>query len=184
MRRMFLRQMTQDDLTKLVGDRPRKAKEPLTDLRAFGVLMSFFVGLAVVGFATFVLLAWLAWESHAFGPRDLRYLVFIRGTLIERVGIVHAEPGTVRYGGQGRDGDAPGHARAHYTSPVAANVLLTRFAERCRAIGLQVKLSEQPSPDGSRPMTCSRQTGDEFALAISVRTATPTEVLMSEEIED
>ena len=179
MRRSFPRQMTQDDLTKLVGERPPKVRKPLTDLQAFGIVMSFFVGLATFGLAAFVLLAWLAWESHEFGPKDLRYLVFIRGTLIERVGTIDAQPG-----GQGRDGNAPGYARASYTSPVAAGALLTRFAERCKAVGLQVKVNDKPSSDGSRSMTCSRQAGDEFALGVSVGAATPTEVAMGEDIED
>ncbi len=184
MRRSFPRQMTQDDLTKLVGERPPKVRKPLTDLQAFGVVMSFFVGLATFGLAAFVLLAWLAWESHEFGPKDLRYLVFIRGTLIERVGTIDAQPGTVIYRGQGRDGNAPGYARASYTSPVAASALLTRFAERCKAVGLQVKVNDKPSSDGSRSMTCARQAGDEFALGVSVGAATPTEVAMGEDIED
>jgi hypothetical protein len=33
-------------------------------------------------------------------------------------------------------------------------------------------------------MTCARQTGDEFALGVSVGAASPTEVAMGEDIED
>jgi hypothetical protein len=43
------------------------------------------------------------------------YLLFIRGTLIERVGIIDARPGTLIHGGQGRDGNAPGCAHARPT---------------------------------------------------------------------
>jgi hypothetical protein len=62
--------------------------------------------------------------------------------------------------------------------------LLTRIAERCKAVGLLVKVNEQPSSDGSRGMTCSRKAGDEFALGVSVAATTPTEVMMGEDIED
>lgn len=184
MRRIFRRQMTQDDLTKLVGERPRKVRKPLTDLQAFGVVMSVFVSLAAVGVAAFALLAWLAWESHEFGPKDLRYLVFIRGSLTERVGAIGAERGTVIYGGQGRDGNAPGYARARFTSAVEADALLARFADRCKVVRLQVRRGEQPSSDGNRWITCGRQADDEFALGISVRAGTPTEVWMGEDLED
>jgi hypothetical protein len=184
MRRIFPRQMTHDDLTRLIGERPPKVGKPLTDLQAFGVVMSLFVALATVGLAAFAVLAWLGWESHEFGPRDPRYLVFVRGTLIERVGTIDAAPGSVIYGGQGRDGNAPAYARARYTSPVAANALLARFAERCRAVGLQAKVDEQPASDGSRSITCGREAGDAFALGISVGATAPTEVLMDEDIED
>lgn len=185
MRRIFLRQrVTQDDLTKLFGERKPKARKPLTDLKAFGAVMSFFVGLAAAGFAAFALLAWLAWESHEFGPKDLRYLLFVRGTLIERVGIIDAQPGTLMYGGQGRDGTAPGYARARYTSSVEAGALLARFIERCKALGLYVKLGDQTSPDGTRSTSCGREAKDDFHVGITVREGRPTEVTMGEDFND
>jgi hypothetical protein len=184
MRRIFLRQMTHDDLNKLVGERPWKVKKPLTDLQAFGVVMSIFVGLAAAGLGTFVFLAWIAWSDHEFGPRDLRYLFFIRGTLAERVGPIDADQSTVRYRGQGRDGTASGYIRISYTSPVDGNALLSRFADRCRAVGLQVKMSEQPMSDGRRGMSCGRNAADEYDLGIALTLTKPAEVVMSEDIED
>jgi hypothetical protein len=184
MRRIFLRQMTHDDLNKLVGERPRKAKKPLTDLQAFGVVMSIFVGLAAAGLGAFVLLAWIAWGDHEFGPRDLRYLAFIRGTLAERVGPIDADQSTVRYRGQGRDGTASGYIRISYTSPADGNALLARFADRCKAVGLRAQVDEQPMSDGRRGMTCGRTADDEFNLGIAVTMTKPAEVVMSEDIED
>jgi hypothetical protein len=185
MRRIFLRQMTHDDLTKLIGERRPKVKKPLTDLRAFGVVISILVGVAAVGVCAFALLAWLAWDNHEFGPRDLRYLVFIRGTLTERVGAIDAEPGTVSYRGQGRDGTASGYIRASYTSAVDGTALLARFAERCKAVGLpHVKLNEQPSADGGRTLVCGRNADDEYVLGVTVNPTKPTEVVMAEDIED
>jgi hypothetical protein len=185
MRRIFLRQMTHDDLTKLVGERPPKVKKPLTDLQAFGVVMSIVVGLAATGLGAFAFLAWIAWGDHTFGPRDLRYLFFIRGTLTERVGVIDAEPGSLSYRGQGRDGTASGYIRASYTSAVDGNMLLARFAERCKAVGLKhVEVSAQPLPDGGRAMTCGRSADDEYSLGIRVGATTPTEVVMAEDVED
>ena len=177
--------MTHDDLTKLIGERPRKPKKPLTDLQAFGVVMSIIVGLAVTGLGAFVFLAWIAWGDHEFGPRDLRYLFFIRGTLTERVGTIDAAPGSVIYRGQGRDGTASGYVRASYTSPVEAGALLGRVAERCKAVGLpHVKQNEQASSDGGRTLVCGRGADDEYALGITVSGTNPTEVVMGEDIED
>lgn len=185
MRRIFLRQMTHDDLTKLVGKRSPKVKKPLSDLQAFGVVISIFVGLAAALLCMAALIAWLAWSDHTFGPRDLRYLVFIRGTLTERVGAIDAEPGTLSYRGTGRDGTASGYIRASYTSAVDATTLLTRFAERCRAVGLQhVKLNERVSSDGTRTLVCGRSADDEYALGINVSATMPTEVVLAEDIED
>lgn len=184
MRRMYLRQMTHDDLSKLIGERRPKRKKPLTDLQAFGVIMSVFVGLAVLGLASFVFVAWLAWDDHTFAPNDLRYWAFIRGTLTERVGAIDAEPGTLIYRGRGRDGTAPGFIAAQYKSPVDAGALLERFAQRCRAVGLHAKVNKTPSSDGSRKLSCGRTAGAEYALYVSVEGAAPAAVFMSEEIED
>lgn len=184
MRRIFLRQMTHDDLNKLLGDRPRKIRKPLSDLQAFGVVMSVFVGLAAAGMCMVALIAWLAWSDHEFGPRDIRYLVFIRGTLAERVGPIDADPDTVRYRGQGRDGTASGYIRVSYRSSVDGAALLARFADRCKAVRLQVKMSEQPMSDGRRGMTCGRTADDEYDLGIAVSMTSPAEVVMSEDIED
>ena len=118
-------------------------------------------------------------------PRDLRYLFFIRGTLTERVGVIEAEPGSLSYRGQGRDGTASGYIRANYTSSLDGNVLLARFAERCKAVGLKhVEVSQQPSADGSRTMNCGRSAEDEFGLGITVSATKPAEVVMAEDIED
>ncbi|MDQ8726236.1 hypothetical protein [Bradyrhizobium sp. LHD-71] len=185
MRRIFVRQRTtQQDLVRLFGERKPKARKPLTDLQAFGVIMSFFVCLSAIGFATFAVLAWLAWERHEFGPNDLRYLVFVRGSLVERIGAIDAEPGTLVYEGQGRDGTAPGFVHAHYTSRVEANALLTRIAERCRSLGLQVKVQDRTSSDGTRYASCGRTPNDEFDVGIGVRAGSLTEVTMGQDVDD
>jgi hypothetical protein len=185
MRRFFIRERTtQDGLTKLFGARKPKVRRPLTDLQASGVVLSVFVGLAAAGVAAFVLLAWLAWESHEFGDRDLRYLVFVRGTLLERVGVIDAQPGTVVYGGQGRDGTASGLTSARYTSSVEGQVVLMHFADRCKAVGLRVTVREPEAGETFRIATCGRTANDEFPVGINVRGANPTEVVMIEYIDD
>lgn len=184
MRRIFARQTTQQDLTKLFGERKPKARRPLSDLRAFGVFLSFVVGLAAAGLAVFVVLAWLAWDRHEFGPKDLRYLLFVRGSLIERIGILHAQPGTLTYVGQGRDGDAPGFVRAQYTAKVDADVLMARFLERCKALGLHGQAVGQTSSDGTRYASCGRWVGDDFEVGLGVSAAHPTGVTMAEDIDD
>lgn len=184
MRRIFIRQRTTQVVARLFGERKPAAKKPLTDLQAFGVVMSVFVGLAAAGFAAFALLAWLAWERHEFGPKDLRYLLFVRGTLVERIGAVDARPGTLTYVGRGRDGTAPGYVHARYASSVEADALLARIVDRCRALGLQVKLQERTSSDGTRYASCGRTADDEFDVGIGVRAGSPTEVTMGQDIDD
>jgi hypothetical protein len=185
MRRIFIRQKsTQDDLTKLFGERLPKSGKPLTDLRAFGVVVSIFVGLAATGVAAFLVVAWLAWESHTFGPKDLRYLVFVRGSLMERVGIIAAQPGTLIYRGQGRDGNAPGYVRAEYASPLEASALFARFVERCRLLGLQVKQRAQVSTEGERAASCGRRDDDDYHVHMSVLPGSPTKVFLGEDIDD
>jgi hypothetical protein len=166
------------------GEHKLKIRKPLTGLKAFGLVASVFVGVAASGLAAFLVLAWLAWESHRFGPRDLRYLVFVRGTLIERVGTIDAQPGTVMYAGQGRDGNAPGYARAHYTSQVAADVLFARLLERCRSLGLQVREKGPASAEGERSASCGREADDDYHVHFSVRPGGPTEVFMGGDIDD
>lgn len=184
MRRILRQRANQDDVVKLFGDRKPKARKPLTDLQAFGVVMSLFVALGAVGVAAFAVLAWLAWDEHEFGENDPRYLVFVRGTLIERIGVIDAQPGTVVYRGQSRDGNAPPFLRARYTSSIGASELFERFAARCRELSLQVRPREQPSSDGARLLSCGVEGKDDFHAHISVRAARPTEVLMGEEFED
>lgn len=185
MRRIFIRERTtQDGLTALFGARKPNTRKPLSDLQAFGIVLSFFVGLAALGFAALALLTWLAWNSHEFGPRDLRYLLFVRGSLIERVGVIDAQPGTLVYGGQGRDGNAPGFVRAQYISPVEGKLLLIRFAERCRALGLHANVREPKPPEDVRSASCGRTADDDFPVYIRVSGGKATEVGMSEDLED
>ena len=165
-------------------ERAPKAGKPMTALKAFGAIVSLFAGLAVLGFAAFVALAWLAWSSHSFGPRDLRYLVFVRGTLVERVGAIDAQAGTLVYSGHGRDGNAPGYVRAHYTSLAAADVLYARLLERCRSLGLQIREKRQAAAQGELSASCGREADDEYHVHFSVRQSRPTEVVMGEDIND
>lgn len=152
--------------------------------KVLGEVLAVFAGLAAIGLAGFLAVAWLAWKSHTFGPRDLRYLVFVRGTLIERVGAVDAQPGTLMYSGQGRDGNAPGYARARYTSLVSADVLYARLLERCRMLGLQIRERTPASSPGELSASCGRKADDEYHVHFSVRPSRPTEVLMGEDIDD
>lgn len=173
-----------DQLAGHTGEHVPNVMKPRTALKAFGVVVSLFAGLAAIGLAGFLAVAWLAWTSHSFGPRDLRYLVFVRGTLIERVGAIDAQQGTLMYTGQGRDGNAPGYARAHYTSLAAADVVYAHLLERCRLLGLQVREKARALSEGELSASCGRVADDEYHVHFSVRSGRPTEVLMGEEIDD
>jgi hypothetical protein len=150
------------------GERGAKTKKPLTDLQAFGIIMLCFAGLATAGVAVLALGAWLAWNSHDFSPRDLRYLLFVRGTLLERIGVIDAEAATLRYGGQGRDGNAPGYTRANYKSKLEPVPLLTRFATRCEALGLRATWQEHRPGESFRTVSCGRLPDDDFPVHMSV----------------
>jgi hypothetical protein len=166
------------------GEYKPKIRQPLTNLQAFGVVVSLFAGVAGLGFTVFLALAWFAWETHRFGQRDLRYLVFVRGTLIERVGIIDAQPGTLRYIGQGRDGNAPGYLRAHYTSQADAEALFGRLLERCRSLKLTVREGDPAASEGERSASCGREAANDYHVHFSVRSGRPTEVFMGEDIDD
>ena len=86
--------------------------------------------------------------------------------------------------GQGRDGNAPGYARAHYTSLAAADVLYARLLERCRSLGLKVNEKAHRSSPGELSASCGREVDDEYNVHFHVRKGQPTEVLMGEEIND
>jgi hypothetical protein len=185
MRRSFMGQQPEpDERGARSGDLAPKNKKPLSTLKAFGVVVSVFAGLAAIGLAGFLAVAWLAWSSHSFSPRDLRYLVFVRGTLIERVGAIDAQPGTLMYTGQGRDGNAPGYARARYTSLAPADVVYAHLIERCRLLGLQIREKAREASEGESSASCGRGADDEYHVHFSVRSGRPTEVLMGADIDD
>jgi hypothetical protein len=185
--REFMRGIRSGETTEAGSERKREPKKPLTGLQAFGIIVACFVCLIAAAVAVLALLTWLAWNSHQFGPRDLRYLLFVRGTLIERVGIIDARPDTLVYGGQGRDGNAPGYARADYISPVEANALLARFVERCGALGLHAQVREHRAGETVRSASCGRGAADEFPVHMSVDLDGPAEatrVGMMQETDD
>lgn len=185
MRRSFFHERPKgEELIGPSGKQAARVRKPQPALKAFGVVASVFAVLAATGLAGFWAITWLAWTSHSFTPRDLRYLVFVRGTLIERVGAVDATPGTLIYSGQGRDGNAPGYTRARYVSGIPADLLYARLLERCRSLGLQIREKDQSPSEGRRSASCGREADDEYHVHFSVRAGHPTEVLMGEDIDD
>jgi hypothetical protein len=104
--------------------------------------------------------------------------------VIERVGAVDAQHGTLMYSGQGRDGSAPGYTRAHYTSLAAADVVFAHLLERCRLLGLQTTEKAKTASEGELSASCGRAADDDYHVHFSVRSGRPTEVSMAEDIDD
>jgi hypothetical protein len=67
---------------------------------AVGILGS----IAVLLVGGFLLLSWVAFARHEFGSGDPRYLMFVRGTWTEQIGLISPQPGSVRFQAEGPDG--------------------------------------------------------------------------------
>jgi hypothetical protein len=103
--------------------------------------------LAAVPYALLWLLFWSAsgsWDMEGTG--SLRHWLLVKGSLLDRLGVVAQTDKPARYSVRFQEGTFPGWRVAGYESSAVPEQVVATYARRCTAFGLRV--IKRPPADG------------------------------------
>jgi hypothetical protein len=133
-------------------------KAPRQSVRV--LLRSFLTIVAVAGimialpFAFVAALFWAADGSWDFEGRGVRYWLFVKGTRLERLGVVEPAPGGTKYSISLQEGNFPGWNIAVYESAAPPEKIIDVYAARCCEMKLKV-IEKKSNPEAPRAeLTC------------------------------
>jgi hypothetical protein len=105
-----------------------------------GCLLVIVVG---IPYALLSTLFWIATESWDFeGVRGYRYWLLVKGSRLDRLGLVAPTTDPARYSVRFQEGTFPGWRVVGYESDALPPAIIATYTERCRAMGLRVKESK------------------------------------------
>ncbi|MGD9922977.1 MAG: hypothetical protein AB7V13_16285 [Pseudorhodoplanes sp.] len=123
-----------------MADRARKASR-------FGCLIPIGLALLMLVALPYSLIAFLFWAADGswdFEGRDnLRYWLFVKGSRLDRLGLVSPAATPPAYSVRLQEGTFPGWTVVTYRSAVAPEAIARAYAQRCRDIGLKVTRGPQ-----------------------------------------
>jgi hypothetical protein len=105
--------------------------------------------LVILPFGFFAFGFWAADGSWDFEGRDgIRYWVFVKGSRLERLGLIEPtdEPG--KYSVSLQDGNFPGWTVLTYRSVAPPEAVIGAYAKRCQDMGLKITRDPEPKTDG------------------------------------
>lgn len=108
----------------------------------FGCLIPLATALLLVVILPFGFLAFAFWTADGrwdFEGRDgVRYWVFVKGSRIDRLGLVEPTNEPVKYSVSLQDGTFPGWTVLTYRSAAMPETVIDGYAQRCREMGLKI----------------------------------------------
>lgn len=125
-------------------------------------------GLVALVASPFLLLAgafWLSDHTHEFGPYDPRVLLLVRGTTVDRLGLIRAQRGSIAYAARGQDGTSPARVHVTFTTPEEPSRVIETYRQRCQNAGLVPK----DNIDASGRLECDGLAGDEIGITAERR---------------
>ncbi len=130
-----------------------------------------------------LLLEYVLPSYSTFGRWDPRYFLLVQNTLVGRVGIHAAQPGTLRYEVVYDDDISFRIVRATYTSSAAPEDLRVQYGARCIASRLHPFQDEEDEPNGDKTFSCARTANDAperdlNPLAVTIHAGSPTKVTL------
>jgi hypothetical protein len=117
----------------------------------FGFLVPLATALLLMVILPFGFLAFVFWAADGswdFEGRDgVRYWVFVKGSRLERFGLIEPtnEPG--KYSVSLQDGTFPGWSVLTYRSTAMPEAVIAAYAQRCREMGLKITREAHSKPD-------------------------------------
>ncbi len=92
---------------------------------------------------------WAASHTWEFAGGGIRHWVFVRGSIVDRLGSVALDGAPIRYIVRLEEGTDPGEIAAIYDSGALPVAVVKAYAERCVSLGLPIE-REFVSPDGAQ----------------------------------
>jgi len=100
-------------------------------------------------------LFWAAEGSWDFQGGGWRHWLFVRGSRLERLGLVAPAGDPPKYSVRLQEGTFPGWSVVGYRSSATPDAIATAYADRCRAMAL--KITENTVDAGVASLTCEIQ---------------------------
>jgi hypothetical protein len=126
-----------------VGNRSGMLFAWMRSLVVVAVLLAIIVG---VPYAFLWTLFWIASDSWDFeGSSALKHWLLVKGSRIDRLGLVAPTTRPARYSVRFQEGTFPGWRVVGYESSVLPPAIISTYAERCRAMGLRITRNETAS---------------------------------------
>ena len=121
---------------------PAPAAQPESRLRGclYALLPVALAGLMflVVPYLLIATLFWAADGDWRFEGRGFRYWLFVKGSRLERLGLIEPGPAPVRYSIGLQEGTFPGWSVMQYDSAAQPFAVAETYAKRCRALKLAI----------------------------------------------
>lgn len=119
--------------------------------RRFGCLIPLGTALLLLVILPLGFLAFIFWAvdgSWDFeGRGGVRYWVFVKGSRLDRLGLIQPTDAPGRYSVRLQDGNFPGWTVLTYRSTATPEAVIDAYAQRCREMGL--KITRGPHPQAS-----------------------------------
>lgn len=107
-----------------------------------GMVLLVLVGLP---YAFFAVLFWAVEGSWDFeGRSGLRYWVFVKGTRVDRLGLVSPTEAPPKYSVSLQEGTFPGWTVVIYRSNAEPEAIVAAYAKRCGEMGLKITSGPEP----------------------------------------
>ena len=111
--------------------------------------------LLISPFGLMMFAMWMASDSWDFTGQGWRYWAFVKGSRIDRLGLVEPTDRPVEYSVSFEEGTFPGWKIASYASTASPAAIMTAYAERCREMQLKITEPSAAEPDSSEAsLTC------------------------------
>jgi hypothetical protein len=172
---------------RVITARPDDQRQPTrrlrTALQVIGIAIVSAASIALHLFLLDTLLGRLFQPHNEFGRWDLRDFVLVQDTLVGRVGIHAAQPGTLRDEVVYDDAIAFRIVRAHYISHATPEELRIDDVARCIASRLHPLQNEEIAANGDKAFSCARTVADAadsdlYPLVVTIHASMPTRVTL------
>ena len=101
--------------------------------------MALMVGIVSAPFTLLGLALWTADGNWEFSGSGLRHWLLVKGSTVDRLGLVASAGTPMRYVVRLGEGTDPGATLAIYESLALPDAIVAVYAERCRSLGITVK---------------------------------------------
>ena len=104
---------------------------------------------------------WAASAPWEFAGAGLKHWVLVKGTTIDRLGLISATSTAVRYVVRIQEGTDPGAITMHYDSDALPIDVIAAYAKRCRTMGLAIKKQAASEGAVTGTLVCEGKSGSD-----------------------
>jgi hypothetical protein len=123
--------------------------------RGFICFIAVLAGLAMTPFALIAGAFWMASDDWKFEGGGVRYWLFVKGSRLERLGLVAPTDRLAQYTIALQEGTFPGWNIVTYASTAMPAEIAATYADRCRSMGFRITKPPTTDPSAAEAsLTC------------------------------